>query len=104
MFCHGIILAMKRLYELMVILRPDIDPSDAKTVETIVNKLVSDGSSFVKDLSVVGKKPLAYPIKKQSEGVYALATIESPHVDISRIERTMRLGADVLRYLITRKE
>ena len=90
---------MKRQYELMVIVKSDFpDNKDAYT--TLVSKLVAGAA--VTELTVLGKKPLSYPINKKEEGMYILAMIEGK-VDVSLIEREVSLGNDVLRYMLTVK-
>jgi len=96
-------------YELMVVFRADFPVDDEKAIRTFLTKLT--GGSVITSLSVLGKKHLAYPIKKmgvtgmKTEGVYVLATLDSDTVRISSIEKEVNMGNDVLRYLLTaRKE
>lgn len=93
--------SMQRQYELMVILRPDFGVEEKK-IRDAVTKLV--GETTIKELTVMGKKQLAYPIKKQVEGVYALAILSGKPVAVGDLERQMKLGTDVIRYLLIGKE
>ena len=94
-----------KVYELMVIVRADFPVDDEKGIRAFLTKLIGGGA--ITSLSVMGKKHLAYPIKKmgvpgmQKEGIYLLATIESSNIVISAIEKEVSMGNDVLRYLIT---
>lgn len=92
---------MTRLYELMLVLRPDFGVEE-KPVRALVEKLIGDRK--IKELTVLGKKRLAYPIKKQVEGVYVVVTITGAAMDIGAFEKQIKLGTDVLRFLITVKE
>ncbi len=92
---------MTREYELMLVLRPDFGVEE-KTVRDLVTKLIGDRK--IKELTVMGKKRLAYPIKKQTEGVYAVATLTGAPMNIGAFEKQTKLGIDVLRFLITVKE
>jgi small subunit ribosomal protein S6 len=89
-------------YELMVVLKPEIDPTDKKAVDDIITKLVGD-IAIVKEITITGKKTLAYPIKKHTEGVYVLATLSGQRLNVGSLERKMRLGTDVIRFLLTVK-
>lgn len=103
---------MVRAYELMLILRPDfgvparnassssasVAGGEEKAVRELVGKFT--GGLTVDTLTVMGKKALAYPIKKQKEGVYVLATVKGEAVKVSELERQMKLGTDILRYLL----
>jgi len=98
---------MTRVYELMLVLRPDFLPAQAggveeKQVRDLVEKLIADRK--IKELTIMGKKRLAYPIKKQTEGVYVVATIAGKAMDICAFEKQITLGTDVLRFLLTVKE
>jgi small subunit ribosomal protein S6 len=90
-----------RTYEFMAVFRPDVDE---KTLEAAVAKLVAGDGITVKKFDVMGKKTLAYPIKKYTEGLYILATIEGAALRADEIEKRVKLGSDVLRYLLTVQE
>ena len=91
-----------RQYELMVVFAPTFDEKNEKHLEDVVKKLVGDGSS-VSQVKMLGKQHLAYPIQKQTEGVYVLATISADGLRVADIEKQTRVGTDVLRYLLTVK-
>lgn len=91
-----------RQYELMVVFAPTVDEKDTKKLEESVKKLVGDGAS-VSEVTILGKKSLAYSIQKQTQGVYVLATIAVDGLRVSDIEKRMKTGTDVLRYLVTAK-
>lgn len=93
-----------RTYELMVVLKPDVDPKDTKTIEDKIKKLVAGQNVTVKEVLVQGKKQLAYPIEKFTEGVYVLVQIEAEALKVEVIEQRVKLGMEVLRYLLTVKE
>lgn len=92
---------MTRVYELMLVLRPDFG-GDEKQTRDLVAKLIGDRK--IKEFTLMGKKRLAYPIKKQTEGVYVVATFEGGAMDIGAFEKQIKLGTDVLRFLVTVKE
>ncbi len=99
---------MTRVYELMVVIRPDFGPPAGeasvleKSARTLVEKLIGDRK--IKELTVMGKKRLAYPIKKQTEGVYVVVTFSGDAINIGAFEKQVKLGTDVLRFLLTVKE
>lgn len=87
----------------MLVLRPDFDASDEKKITELVKKTVGDSVS-VANLKVIGKKTLAYPVKKITEGIYALVNLEVDKVDVAQIQKQTDLGNDILRFLLTVKE
>lgn len=92
---------MQRKYELMLVFRPDFGVEE-KPIREFVKKLVGDRE--IKELTVLGKKSLAYTIKKQTEGVYATALIAGAPIKVADVEKQLKQGADVLRFLLIVKE
>lgn len=93
---------MKRQYELMVIVKTTFPYDDEKKRSDLLEKLVGETATIVEH-TLLGKKGLAYPIQKQGEGAYILATVEGT-IQVGDIEKQVRLGEDVLRYLLTVKK
>ncbi|MEK7119874.1 MAG: 30S ribosomal protein S6 [Patescibacteria group bacterium] len=91
-----------RKYELMLVLVPTFDPNDEKKVGDLVKTLV--GMATIQSVTMLGKKRLAYPIRKLTEGVYVQVELEANQVKTADVERQTQLGTDVLRFLLTVKE
>ena len=91
---------MTRVYELMLVLRPDFG-LDEKQTRDLVAKLIGDRK--ITEVTLMGKKRLAYPIKKQTEGVYVVVKFTGEPLNIGLFEKQTKLGTDVLRFLITAK-
>ena len=89
-----------RTYELMVVVRPDFAADDDAKRQALVQGLIGEGVT-VGNISVMGKKRLAYAIKKQTEGVYLLATLTARGLKSADIEKRANLHNDVIRYLLT---
>ncbi len=87
-------------YEFMVVVRPDMDLKDEKGATDMIQNLV--GEAKVSDVTIMGKKHLAYPIQKLEEGVYVLSTITGL-LKTNEIEKRVRLSNGVLRYLLLAK-
>ncbi|MDP1722499.1 MAG: 30S ribosomal protein S6 [Candidatus Gottesmanbacteria bacterium] len=90
-----------KTYELMLIIRPDLDVTEKKAVE-LINKLLVKAGGVVSAVSVWGKRTLAFPIKKMNEGIYVLATIEGT-LKTADLEKEARMGTDYLRFMLTVK-
>lgn len=87
-----------RKYELVVILNPSVDPTDAKKVDGIIRKLLGTDFRYVIKLTVIGKKQLAYEIKGYQDGVYVEVILEAPKIDNKEINKQTRLMSDIIRY------
>src|SRR3989338_7470068 len=87
-------------YELMVVTTAvsSTDPILAK-----IEKSVKEAGASGLKLEKLGKKALAYPIAKQTEGEYVLFNFEAPPEAIGVISKMLRLEREaILRYLILR--
>ena len=86
-------------YELMLIFKPDYPVEDKEKLDALLSKLVKGAT--IGEVTVLGKKHLEYPIEKQTEGMYVLVHLQADTLKVSDIEREMRLGTDIIRYLLT---
>lgn len=89
-----------RKYECMVILRPDIDPSDTTKIEETVRKFFDSNAKFIKSFDHWGKRTLSYPIKKSNEGIYVLVKAQADEIKVSILQKKLKLTEDVLRFLL----
>lgn len=87
-----------RLYELTLIFADSLE--DHKAAAEEVAEVVRGLGAEVDKIDLWGKKRLAYPVKKQQEGFYALITFKISPESIREIDRILGLKATVLRHLI----
>ena len=52
----------------------------------------------------MGKKKLAYEIKKFKEATYLLFNFEAQPASIKELERVYRITDDVIKFIVVRKE
>lgn len=90
-----------RHYEFMVMLMPEIDPTDSKKIEAILGKMLGTDKKSLKEVTVIGKKTLEYEIRKQTQAVYVLAKLEAESIKSGDIEKVVKLMPEVLRYMLT---
>lgn len=94
---------MKRAYEVVLVLRLDVDESTVNnTIEQVKNWIEADGK--VQKVDRWGRRKLAYEIENQREGYYVLMDAEMESRGLSELERNMNLNQNLLRYLVVRKE
>ncbi|MDR1481655.1 MAG: 30S ribosomal protein S6 [Synergistaceae bacterium] len=87
-----------RHYELTVILTADIEDHKASAEE--VAEVVRGLGAEVEKIDLWGKKRLAYPIKKQLEGFYALITMKMPPDQVRELDRVLSLRQWIIRHLV----
>lgn len=91
-----------RDYELMMIIRPEVEVTEKKADE-MVKKLISKVGATLTSLTVWGKRILSYPIQKVNEGTYILAIVQGEAIKSSDLEKETRTGTDILRFMLTVK-
>jgi small subunit ribosomal protein S6 len=91
-------------YECVFIARQDISGAQVEgLIDTFANLIVEQGGEVTKR-EYWGLKNLAYRIKKNRKGHYALMNINGPAPSIFEMERTMKINEDVIRFLTVRVE
>lgn len=92
-----------REYELIFIVRPDLDETAFNEVVERVRGWITEAGGEVAKTDLWGKRKLAYPIRKQTEGQYVLMqTNMAPTSGIS-LERNLRFLEPVMRFSIVAK-
>ena len=86
-------------YETMYILRPDIAEEEVSNHINKYNNLVEEFGGTILDSQMRGKRRLAYQISKHREGIYVQLSHQGDGQHIFKIEKAMRLGDDVIRYM-----
>jgi small subunit ribosomal protein S6 len=93
---------MNRTYELMFIVRPDMADEDLDKLIASVESSVTSAAGTVKNVERMGKRRLAYTVRKFREGVYILLTIEGAGNVIHEVERRLRVSEPVIKFLTVR--
>src|SRR6266542_1592644 len=90
-------------YEIAVLYHPDLE-IDLEKATSRVEKIFTDNGGSVKNVDNWGKRKLAYPIKKNEHAVYVFYTAELPAQSVRKIESTLNITDEVIRFLITRPD
>ena len=88
-----------REYELVFVLRPDIEDADIETVRDRTAKVMTDGGGNVLRIDDWGKRRLAYDIKNYGKGHFLLINFLGDAELIAELERTLRIDDSILRFL-----
>jgi len=89
-----------RQYELIYIVHPDLDEDALSEVIDRVSSWISDEDGEITNTELWGKRKLAYPIRKQTEGFYVIMQTKMTMTIDSQLERNLRYLEPVMRYLI----
>ncbi|MGO8797187.1 MAG: 30S ribosomal protein S6 [Candidatus Sulfotelmatobacter sp.] len=93
---------MNRTYELMFIVRPDMVDEDLEKLISNLEHTVTSASGTIKSVDRMGKRRLAYVVRKFREGLYILLTIEGTGTVIHELERRLRVTEPVIKFLTVR--
>ncbi len=89
-------------YELVYIVRPTVDEQALAAVNERVEKVIASTGGEITRRDDWGKRRLAYPITKFTEGFYSVLQLKLPPTAVREIERSLKLTEDILRYLVVR--
>ena len=91
-------------YELGVIIRADLDEEVYRSELDRVQGLIDRFGGSIDKIDDWGRRKLAYPIQKLSEGMYTFITYSSEGGTPKEVESRLRLMENVLRFLTIRKD
>ncbi len=95
---------MNRSYEVMFIVRPDVEEADLdKLIEGFSNNITTGGGE-IKSVEKMGRRRLAYTVRKFNDGLYVLLTILAEGKLITEIERRLRVSEQVIKFITVRMD
>jgi small subunit ribosomal protein S6 len=94
---------MTSQYEIAVLYHPDLEV-DLTKAEEKVTKLFTDNGGKVLATDNWGKRKLLYTIKKLDHAVYVFYTVDMPGEGVKKVESTLNITDEVIRYLITKPD
>ncbi len=93
---------MSRVYEVMFIVRPDVAEEDADKLIAGFSATVTGGGGVVKSVEKMGRRKLAYMVRKFNDGNYVLLTIEANGAVVLELERRLRVTEPVIKFITVR--
>lgn len=90
-------------YESVIIINPNIEEAGLKALEEKFTGLINENGK-VESVENMGKKRLAYEIKKNKEGIYMLFNFEANPDSIAELERVYRITDDIIKFIVVRKD
>ena len=90
-------------YESVIIVNPNVDEEGLKALEDKFTGLINENGK-VETVENMGKRKLAYEIKKFSEATYIVFNFESNPDSIKELERVYRITDDIIKFITVRKD
>jgi small subunit ribosomal protein S6 len=95
---------MSRLYEVMFIIRPDVVEEDADKLIAGFSATITGGGGVVKNVEKMGRRKLAYTVRKFNDGNFVLLTIEATGPVVMELERRLRVTEPVIKFITVRMD
>src|SRR5579872_3446104 len=93
---------MNRTYELMFIVRPDMTDEDLDKLISTLQSVVPASGGTVQRIDKMGKRRLAYTVRRFHEGIYILMVVEGGGAVVHELERRLRVSEPVIKFLTVR--
>ena len=95
---------MQRSYEVMFIVRPDMEEADVDKLIAGLEQTITHGDGSVKSTEKLGRRKLSYMVRKFSDGNYVLLVIQADGSLIAEVERRLRVTEPVIKFITVRMD
>jgi small subunit ribosomal protein S6 len=95
---------MNRTYEIMFIVRPDVEEAELDKLIEGFSANVTTGGGEVKSVEKMGRRRLAYTVRKFNDGFYVLMNVAAQGSLIAEIERRLRVSEQVIKFITVRMD
>ena len=94
---------MLRDYEILYIVRPELDEERLNEAIATVNRLIENLGGKSQKTDIWGRRRLAYEVRHLREGQYVLTDFQVEPASVPEMEATLKISETVFRHLIVRK-
>jgi len=91
-----------RKYEIMYIVRPDIEEDAQTELIERFNQILTDQGADIEKVDEMGKRRFAYPIKNYRDGYYVVINFTGDHNAVNEFDRQAKFTDDIVRHMIIR--
>ena len=95
---------MQRSYEVMFTVRPDLTEEDVDKLISTLQTHATNAGAVVANVEKMGKRRLAYDVKKFQEGQYVLFSLKADGKAVYELERRLRVTEPVIKVLTVRTD
>lgn len=90
-------------YESVIIINPSVDEDKVKGLVDKFSGLINENGK-VEKVDNLGKKKLAYEVKKNRDGIYVVIYFEAEPTLIAELERNYRITDEVIKFIVIKEE
>ena len=95
---------MNRSYEVMFIVRPDLEEAELDRLIEGFSAVVTNGGGEVTSSEKMGRRRLAYTVRKFNDGFYVLLVVSADGPLIAELERRLRVTEQVIKFITVRTD
>ncbi len=95
---------LDRSYEVMFIVRPDVVDEELDKLVAGFEATVTAGGGTIKNSEKLGRRKLAYTVRKFNDGNYVLLTIAADGAVVAELERRLRVTEPVIKFITVRMD
>lgn len=93
-----------RKYEIMYIIRPDVEEEARKELIERFNKVLTDNGAEIEKVDEMGKRRLAYEIDNYRDGFYVVVNFSSDDQAVNEFDRLAKFSDDIIRHIAIRED
>lgn len=93
-----------RKYEIMYIIRPNMEEEAQKALVERFNGVLTENGAEIEKVTEMGKRRLAYEINDFREGVYMLLNINATAEATNEFDRLAKINEDIIRHIVVKEE
>ncbi|MBE4907901.1 30S ribosomal protein S6 [Cytobacillus suaedae] len=93
-----------RKYEVMYIIRPNIEDEAKKALVERFNGVLTDNGAEIANVKEWGKRRLAYEINDFRDGYYMILSVMSNSEAVKEFDRLAKISEDIIRHIVIREE
>jgi small subunit ribosomal protein S6 len=88
-----------RRYEIMYILRPNLEEEAMNAAKEKAQSILTDNGAEIEKVDEMGKRRLAYEINDYRDGYYTVLYVKAPTEALNEFDRLMKIDDSVLRFM-----
>ena len=93
-----------RKYEVMYIIRPNIEDEAKKALVERFNGILADNGAEITNVKEWGKRRLAYEINDFRDGYYMILKMNSSAAAVQEFDRLAKISEDIIRHIVVKEE
>jgi small subunit ribosomal protein S6 len=91
---------MTHNYEIMFIVRPDVDEETLKAIREKVQATIMENGGEITNVQDMGKRRFAYEIQKYREGIYTVYNFKAAPNVVKELDHVIRINDNIMRHMI----